>query len=217
MNAPQQAALTIPTSFAGRLRAHRERAGLSQAELAAMIGVSQTAIGQWERSTTVPRGRNVNALAVALGVCADELHGHLPTPQQEHQGYAVIVPDFAARLRGARAFARLSLAEVGDLVGVSPQAVHKWEIGEFAPSPKNAIAVMKALDIVLPSQAAPALSNCAASELLMAELIIVTMMGALTAEQKTAVAAQLEAAGVAGVDMIRSQERRAAIVAGGAA
>jgi transcriptional regulator with XRE-family HTH domain len=50
------------------IRDARQRAGLSQAELAEKIGVSQAAIGQWERGTYTPRGRNLNTLAAVLGV-----------------------------------------------------------------------------------------------------------------------------------------------------
>ena len=57
----------------------------------------------------------------------------------------------------------------------------------------------------------------ASPELLMAELIIVTMHNALTIEQKAMVQAQLDEAGISGSDAVRSQERRAAIIAGGAA
>jgi transcriptional regulator with XRE-family HTH domain len=35
--------------------------------------------------------------------------------------------EFAARLRGARAFADLTLAEMGDLLGISPQGLSKRE------------------------------------------------------------------------------------------
>lgn len=136
----------VNSNFADRLLASREVAGLSQAELAARIGVSQSAIGQWERSVTAPRSRNVNALAVALAVDAELLRN-----------------------------------------GTDPLPV---------PAPVR---------------------TSIADELLMAELIIVTMQGAMTADQRKAIQDHLAAAGIAGADPIRSQERRAAIVAGGAA
>lgn len=54
-------------SIGRRLKAARVKKGLSQAELAERIGVSQAAIGQWERGQFVPRGRNINALNEVLG------------------------------------------------------------------------------------------------------------------------------------------------------
>lgn len=199
MNSPQQAAPTHADSFGKRLLRHREAAGLSQAELAAKIGVSQSAIGHWERSIFTPRGRNVNALAVALAVDASELHG---------------TSAVAGNLLAARQQSGLTQGALASMVGVSQQTVAKWESGTATPRNHHLKAVTTALDGANQSAIGAAAST---SELLMAELIIVTMMGALTAEQKATVAAQLEAAGVAGSDMIRSQERRAAIVAGSAA
>jgi len=60
-------------------------------------------------------------------------------------------------------------------------------------------------------------STSASPELLMAKLIIVTMHNTLTIEQKAMVQVQLDEAGVSGSDAVRSQERRAAIIFGGAA
>lgn len=56
------------SSLPGLIRIARERKGLSQAELAAKIGVSQAAIGQWERGVFTPRGRNLKALSDVLGL-----------------------------------------------------------------------------------------------------------------------------------------------------
>jgi len=122
---------------------------------------------------------------------------------------------FAQRLRAYREAVSLSLAEVGAHVGVSAQAVHKWETEETVPSARNLLIAMEMMaNAPIAHKMAPA---SAAKELLMAELIIVTMINTLTDEQKANVQAQLSAAGVAGADPIRSQERRAAIIAGGAA
>lgn len=60
-------------------------------------------------------------------------------------------------------------------------------------------------------------SPAEASELLMAELIIATITGLLPAQLRQVADEQLVKIGVAGADPIRSQERRAAIIAGGAA
>lgn len=57
--------MTAP--FHERLRAARERAQLSQGQLATQIGVSQRTVGNWETGTTVPRNR-LGALEEALGV-----------------------------------------------------------------------------------------------------------------------------------------------------
>jgi ribosome-binding protein aMBF1 (putative translation factor) len=50
------------------LKAAREKAGLSQAALANLVGISQTAVSQWERFSAVPQSAEVqSAVAEALG------------------------------------------------------------------------------------------------------------------------------------------------------
>lgn len=61
------------TTLGSLIRAYRVRKGLSQAELAEKISVSQGAIGQWERGEFKPRGRHINSLSEALDLPADFL------------------------------------------------------------------------------------------------------------------------------------------------
>jgi transcriptional regulator with XRE-family HTH domain len=48
------------------IRAARRRAGLSQAELAELLGVRQSSVSQWERGSTRPSSVHLLALAAAL-------------------------------------------------------------------------------------------------------------------------------------------------------
>ena len=61
-----------------RLATLRKDAGLSQAQLAAKIGVHSSNIAFWELSGTPPRGEVLPALARELGVSVDELLGVTP-------------------------------------------------------------------------------------------------------------------------------------------
>lgn len=151
MNAPQQAVPTFSSVFAARLLGARTRAGLTQQQLADMVGVSQQAITQWESGQALPRNRRRNAVADVLGIDLSDT----------------------------------AVAEV--MRGQTARVI--WEV------------------------ATPSL----AAELLMAELIIATIVGVLPTSLRTIVDEQLTKIGVAGTDAIRSQERRAAIAAGGAA
>ena len=119
---------------------------------------------------------------------------------------------FPERLRAARTRNNLSLAALADKIGISPQAIHKWETGDSVPSYDNLQTVTTLLGIDAPA-AAPA----AIHELLLAELIINTLQNALTNEQRLLVGAQLAAAGLQGSTPTRSAERRASITAAGAA
>lgn len=61
------------------LRAAREKQGLSQAEMAARIGVTQPLIARWEAGEAYPRTENVRAVAAAYKLKPEQL---LPLPEQ---------------------------------------------------------------------------------------------------------------------------------------
>lgn len=63
------------SSFGKRLHAAREQAGLTQTELGRLLGVSQRAIAHWERTPTALYPEQLEALAKALDISADELLG----------------------------------------------------------------------------------------------------------------------------------------------
>ena len=50
-----------------KIRLFREKAGLSQREFAAAIGVSQAAVAQWETGAAQPTLDNLRKAAVVLG------------------------------------------------------------------------------------------------------------------------------------------------------
>jgi HTH-type transcriptional regulator/antitoxin HipB len=52
--------------LSGAIRAARRRAGLSQAELAAALGVRQSSVSQWERGSTRPSTDHLLALTSVL-------------------------------------------------------------------------------------------------------------------------------------------------------
>lgn len=54
--------------IAQRIREAREVKSWSQAELAAMTGVTRGACGHWEQGKTVPSVENLSKIAMALGV-----------------------------------------------------------------------------------------------------------------------------------------------------
>jgi transcriptional regulator with XRE-family HTH domain len=56
-----------------RLAEMRERKGWSQAELAEALGVTQSAVGNWESGIRLPRPRTLQRLASLFGVTIDYL------------------------------------------------------------------------------------------------------------------------------------------------
>ena len=143
----------------------------------------------------------VTLLEVRIAV--DEVNTNSPCPA-----------GFPERLRAARTCNNLSLAALADKIGISPQAIHKWETGDSVPSYDNLQTVTTLLG--MDSPAAVHVAPTAIDELLLAELIINTLQNVLTDEQRLLVGAQLAAAGLQGSTPTRSVERRAVITAAGA-
>jgi len=56
------------TKIGDRIRTTREERGLSKSLLAGIVGVSPTAVWNWEENGVTPRGAMVSRIARALGV-----------------------------------------------------------------------------------------------------------------------------------------------------
>lgn len=108
----------------GRIRAARERQGLTQAALAARVGVSRSAVAQWETGRSGQVGSNLAQIAAVLEVGVEHLLlGSGAAAVAEELGWAerfsgdelallrlyreCSLDDRAALLRTARAFANL--------------------------------------------------------------------------------------------------------------
>lgn len=61
------------TPLAKALRAARKAAGLTQADVAARVGVTKGAVSQWEAGLSVPNDENTRSLAALYGVPAGAL------------------------------------------------------------------------------------------------------------------------------------------------
>ena len=55
------------------LKIIREQRGISQAQLAAMLGITQGAVSQWENGTAKPTFDNIKKLAAVLNCTVDDL------------------------------------------------------------------------------------------------------------------------------------------------
>ena len=64
-----------PPEFGRRMAEARERAGLTQAELARRLGVTQQVVAAWERRNIALRPEQIRMLAEALSTTADYLIG----------------------------------------------------------------------------------------------------------------------------------------------
>ena len=68
--------------FGARLHALREEAGLTQAQVAEKLGISQRAYAFWERETVALRAEQLATLAQVLGVTVDALVGRQAAKQR---------------------------------------------------------------------------------------------------------------------------------------
>lgn len=62
--------------FAGRVKAEREKLGLSSTDLAGKLGVQKTRVSMWETKGTVPRQEVLFKLCDLFNVSADYLLGN---------------------------------------------------------------------------------------------------------------------------------------------
>src|SRR5690606_7747644 len=65
----------MANGFAKRLAASRETRGFSASELARLVGVTSTAVWNWEKNGVTPRPEMLAKIARALGVTEAYLHG----------------------------------------------------------------------------------------------------------------------------------------------
>lgn len=73
-----------------RLAELRERKGLSQRQLAELLGVTSGAVGNWEAGTRIPRLPMLRKIARVLGVSIDEIEFGPPVDSKsEHEEVAV--------------------------------------------------------------------------------------------------------------------------------
>ena len=68
--------------FADRLKEARKAKKYSQAEISRMLGVTQQAVGKWERGEATPNPETIARLAEIFSVTADELIGRPPQTQK---------------------------------------------------------------------------------------------------------------------------------------
>ena len=61
------------TRWGGIIAARRRQANLSQADLAARIGVRRATISAWEADRASPRGQSMQLLIGELGITGEEL------------------------------------------------------------------------------------------------------------------------------------------------
>ncbi|WP_299519033.1 helix-turn-helix transcriptional regulator [uncultured Serinicoccus sp.] len=100
-----------------RLRSLRERAGLTQHQLARAVGVvGGERVSRWESGRSTPRPGALGRIAEILDVSVETLF---------------IAPAGSATLWEQRLSAGLTIAQLAEAVYVSSRTVVRWENGDF--------------------------------------------------------------------------------------
>lgn len=99
----------MATTFAQRLRAAMEQAGMNQAELAAQTGASKAAISQYLSGRNTPGIERIKALADALGVTFDDLLGYGAQLEPRQQRRKITIHDAARCMGKSDQFIRVGL------------------------------------------------------------------------------------------------------------
>jgi len=105
---------------ADMMRKARTRSGMSQADLAKLIGVDPGVINSWEKRGARPSVPNLGRVASALGLTVSDLY------QSD--------VDTAGALVDLRVRAGLSQRDAAKLLGVSQATISRWERGLARPT-----------------------------------------------------------------------------------
>lgn len=102
--------MTTRERIAGRIKALREQAGLTQAELARQVGVERQQVAAWEGGRHKPSEDSFLAVAQALQTSISFLYGETEDPRPASQWGTNDGPSTKARARAQEAAAHLGRA-----------------------------------------------------------------------------------------------------------
>ena len=125
----------MPDYFGSRLKALRKKAGLTQEELADVLGISYMTVRRWEAGKASPRVEDIPSIAQALGV-----------PEADLLDTNASIP-FGANLKALRRKAGLTQSQLADKIGVSLLTLFRWEKDERQPRMSEIKALAKALGV----------------------------------------------------------------------
>ena len=125
----------MPDYFGARLKALRKKAGLTQEELADVLGISYMTVRRWEAGKASPRVEDIPSIAQALGV-----------PEADLLDTNASIP-FGANLKALRRKAGLTQSQLADKIGVSLLTLFRWEKDERQPRMSEIKALAKALGV----------------------------------------------------------------------
>ena len=94
------------SSVSAHIREHREKAGLTQAQLAEAVFATRQTVGNWERGATLPDIQSLQLLAGVFGVTVDDLINY-----EKKNSLGLEVPP-----KGKHIFGMVKVGEKGQIV-----------------------------------------------------------------------------------------------------
>jgi DNA-binding transcriptional regulator YiaG len=124
---------------AEQIKELRGKLGMSQGELAKLLGVSAAAVGQWEQGRSAPGASNRASLAQAKAMTQEKMYKRLgrTRPHTAGTGSVAQTTPSPEQIRNIRKEAGLSQAQLAKELGISVNSVSNWETGSTSPRANN--------------------------------------------------------------------------------
>jgi len=151
----------VSALFAKRFRLARQRLGLKPTAMATRLEITRQTLGNWERGVVMPRNHRRSGVAAMLGVSQEWLFDGARPSENETE-----VPDWAligssqsapaeeelreiiaGRLRASRVMRGVSQSGLADALGVTRQAVNRWEDAKHLPTASHLMRISELLGV----------------------------------------------------------------------
>lgn len=130
----------------GVIKEIRKEKGFSVEQLSKKLGYSSSLVTSWERGNILPRHDQILKISAALQVDPERFKvAKVKEKTREAKSRSVIVehhdvastpvkPPFSTDLKIHRLANKLTLTQLGELVGLTPSTIYKYEKGKSLPS-----------------------------------------------------------------------------------
>ena len=125
------------------IRVYRKSNKMTIKELAAKSGVSEISIRSYENNKRNPKYETLEKIADVLGIPVSEILGYKLQGQCDN----LRALSLGERIRTIRKNKKITLKELGVMIGVSEQAIGQYERGERELKFKTLLLIAKALGV----------------------------------------------------------------------
>lgn len=131
-----------------QIKRFREKAGITQAELAESISITGNAVSNWEQGLSRPSTDQLEILCRVLNVSSDVLLGIDKQEITDESSKGKLTPYHIGRqLRQTRKNRNLKQSEVAERVGVANSTYANWEQGSNRPNTDQLVSLCHVLNV----------------------------------------------------------------------